>query len=92
MRAVSPCIFAPEKVNADEDAPVVTKRIDAAVVSTRIVEAEEREKRNFSKPDEGAEIVKLLSVAVPEEKYDIPCAARTAPDELINSTALLTTI
>lgn len=69
---VSPCIFAPENVMAEDDAPVVTKRIDAAVVSIRIVEAEEREKINFSNPEDGAEMVKLLSVAVPVEIYDIP--------------------
>ena len=65
-------MFAPEKVIAEEDAPVVTKRMLAAVVSIRIVEAEEREKINFSRPDEGAEMVKLRSVAVPVERYDIP--------------------
>jgi len=51
---------------------VVKKNIPVAVVSTKIVEAEESEKINFSNPEEGALIVKFLEVAVPEEKYDIP--------------------
>lgn len=69
---VSPNILAPEKVMAVEDAPVDTKNIPVAVVSMRIVEAEDREKSSFPAPEEGAEIVKLLSVAVPDEKIESP--------------------
>lgn len=61
-----------ENVIAVAEPLVVKKKIPVAVVSSRIVEAEERENMNFSKPEEGAEIVKFLEVAVPEEKYDIP--------------------
>ena len=64
------------------------KKIPVAVVSNKIVVAEESEKMIFSNPDDGAPMVKFLEVAVPDEKYDIPCAAKTAPEELINSTAL----
>ena len=63
---------AAENVIAVAEPLVVKKKIPVAVVSNRIVVADESEKMNFSSPEDGAEIVKFLDVAVPEEKYDIP--------------------
>ena len=64
--------MAAENVKAVEDAPVETKNIPVVVVSRTIVVADEREKMNFSWPEEGATIVKFLDVDVAEENTDIP--------------------
>ena len=74
-------ILAYERMIDEEEVMLVNKGI-----------ADEMEKMNFSNPEDGAEIVKLRDVDVAEEKYDRPCATRTAPDEEINSTADLRTI
>lgn len=57
---------------ADEDVPVVTNVIVEPVVSMVMVVADEKEKISLPCPDEGAEIVKFRSVAVPDERKEIP--------------------
>ena len=69
---------------------MVTKKIPVAVVSIRMVDALDREKISFPKPEDGAAMVKFWEVAVPAERYERPLAERTDPEDEIASTYVLT--
>ena len=70
---VSPNEPAPAlNVIAVDDAPVDTKKMPVAVVSSVIVDADDSEKISLPWPDDGAAIVKLRAVDVADEKIESP--------------------